>query len=99
MFLLFFGFFVNLLLLTTPIFMMQIFDRVLSSGRLETLVFLALIAALVATGISTFYYLGVYTPAKRFGDLNTRLAHRLGVWARELEPDRSEEHTSELQSR
>ena len=48
---------------------------------------LTLIAALVATGISAFYYLGIYTPSKQFGDPRTQLAHRLGIWARELEPD------------
>ncbi len=46
LFLLFFGFFINLLILTTPIFMMQVFDRVLSSGSIETLVFLGLIAGI-----------------------------------------------------
>ncbi|MEM8785407.1 MAG: ABC transporter transmembrane domain-containing protein, partial [Pseudomonadota bacterium] len=36
---------VNLLLLTVPIYMMQVFDRVLSGGRLETLLWLSVIAA------------------------------------------------------
>lgn len=42
----FFSFFLNLLVLTTPIFMIIVFDRVLSSGSLSTLVYLALIAML-----------------------------------------------------
>ncbi|MEJ2122490.1 MAG: type I secretion system permease/ATPase [Alphaproteobacteria bacterium] len=37
---------INLLILTSPIYMMQVFDRVLSSGRLETLLFLTLIAGI-----------------------------------------------------
>ncbi|KKB10360.1 hypothetical protein VE26_08090 [Devosia chinhatensis] len=41
---LFFSVFVNLLVLTSPIYMMQIYDRVLVSGQIETLIFLSLIA-------------------------------------------------------
>ncbi len=41
-----FSFFINLLVLTSPIYMLQIYDRVLSSGRVETLVFITLIAGL-----------------------------------------------------
>jgi len=37
--------FLNLLALTSPLYMFQVFDRVLASGRVETLVALALIAA------------------------------------------------------
>ena len=45
-----FGLFVNLLVLTSPIYMMQVFDRVLTSGRTETLVMLTLVAGIaVAT--------------------------------------------------
>jgi PrtD family type I secretion system ABC transporter len=39
-----FSFAINLLVLTSPLYMMQVFDRVLSSGRVETLIFLTLIA-------------------------------------------------------
>jgi len=48
---------------------------------------LALTVALVATGVSTFYYMGVYTPSQQFGDVKTHTAHYLGVWARELGPE------------
>lgn len=41
-----FSAFVNLLMLVSPIFMMVVFDRVLSSRRLETLVLLTVIAVL-----------------------------------------------------
>ena len=40
------AFIINLLYLTTPLYLMQVFDRVLSSGRLETLLMLSLIAAI-----------------------------------------------------
>ena len=39
-----FSFFINLLMLTVPIFMLQIFDRVLTSRSQETLILLALFA-------------------------------------------------------
>ncbi len=39
-----FSFFINLLILTSPIYMLQIYDRVLGSGHIETLVFITLIA-------------------------------------------------------
>ena len=39
------GIAVNALMLVSPIYMMQIFDRVLSSGRTETLIYLTVIAA------------------------------------------------------
>jgi PrtD family type I secretion system ABC transporter len=41
-----FSFFINLLILTSPIYMMQVYDRVLTSGRTETLVLLTLIAGI-----------------------------------------------------
>lgn len=39
-----FSFVLNLLILVTPLYMFQVFDRVLTSGRTETLIFLTLIA-------------------------------------------------------
>lgn len=36
---------INLLVLTSPIYMMQVFDRVLTSGNLDTLVWLTILAA------------------------------------------------------
>jgi PrtD family type I secretion system ABC transporter len=48
-----FSLFSNLLLLAVPLYTMQVFDRVLASGRVETLVLLTLITgfALVALGL------------------------------------------------
>jgi ABC-type bacteriocin/lantibiotic exporter with double-glycine peptidase domain len=40
------SFFINLLILTSPIYMMQVYDRVLTSGRTETLVLLTIIAGI-----------------------------------------------------
>jgi len=39
-----FSLFLNLLILVSPLYMFQVFDRVLTSGRTETLIFLTLIA-------------------------------------------------------
>jgi ATP-binding cassette, subfamily C, type I secretion system permease/ATPase len=48
-----FSFFVNILMLTTPIYMLQLFDRVLASQSYETLIFLTAIAvtALLVLGL------------------------------------------------
>ena len=52
---------INLLILASPIYMMQVFDRVLSSGRLETLIYLTVIA-----GIAVFVMGIVETARGRF---------------------------------
>lgn len=48
-----FSFFLNLLFLTSPLYMLQVYDRVLASGRHETLFYLTIIAvfALVIFGL------------------------------------------------
>src|SRR5918994_487437 len=46
-----FSFAINLLVLTSPLYMMQVFDRVLGSGRLETLAFLTLVAGVLMLGL------------------------------------------------
>jgi ABC-type protease/lipase transport system fused ATPase/permease subunit len=42
---------INLLILASPLYMWQIYDRVLASGRVETLVFLTLITAAALVGL------------------------------------------------
>ncbi len=42
---------INLLLLASPLYMWQIYDRVLASGRVETLIFLTLITAAALLGL------------------------------------------------
>ena len=44
-----FSLFVNLLVLTSPIYMMQVYDRVLVSQQVETLIFLSIIALVALT--------------------------------------------------
>ncbi|WP_115678688.1 type I secretion system permease/ATPase [Legionella hackeliae] len=48
----FFSLFINLLMLTIPLYMMQIFDRVLASHSYETLIYLTLIAILALLVLS-----------------------------------------------
>ena len=67
---------INLLVLASPLYMWQIYDRVLASGRVETLVFLTLITAAALFGL---------------GALDTVRGHvlgRMGRWLdRRLAPD------------
>ncbi|BAU58109.1 type I secretion system ATPase [Halorhodospira halochloris] len=51
-----FSFFINLLMLVPPLFMLQMFDRVLSSGSVETLVMLLIVAVglLIVLGLLEF---------------------------------------------
>jgi len=49
-----FTFFVNLLLFISPIYMMQVYDRVLTSRSIETLVYLSLIALFVLAMLAVF---------------------------------------------
>ncbi|MCB1885149.1 MAG: type I secretion system permease/ATPase [Geminicoccaceae bacterium] len=63
-----FSFGVNMLMLTMPLYMMQVFDRVLSARSLDTLVYLSLIAcfALVVMGLLDL--------------ARARIMVRLGTW-------------------
>src|SRR6266852_8063730 len=88
----------NLLLLIVPLYTMQLYDRVLTTRSLETLIYLTIIAVVGLVA------LGLLDVAKN------RLLSSIGQWLdRRLGPEtyaraiaasqRSEEHTSELQSR
>ncbi len=59
---------INLLVLASPIYMLQVFDRVLASGRVETLLFLTLIAAIAV------FAMGVIETARG------RFLARVGSW-------------------
>lgn len=63
-----FSFFANLLMLTMPLYMMQIFDRVISGRSVETLVYLTLIAVFA---LSIFGLLDL---------MRARVMIRLGMW-------------------
>src|SRR3546814_2245348 len=63
-----FSLFLNLLMLVSPIYMMQVFDRVLSSGRTETLLYLTLIA-----GIALVVMASLET-------LRASVLTRIGLW-------------------
>ena len=70
-----FSIFVNLLILTSPIYMMQVYDRVLGTGQIETLIYLSIIAALA---LAT---LGLLEGVRSF--LLTRLGHMLDLLLRD----------------
>ena len=70
-----FSFFVNLLVLTSPIYMMQVYDRVLVTGQVETLLLLSLIV-LVALAV-----LGLLEGVR--GQLLTRLGRYLDLALRD----------------
>lgn len=57
--------FINVAMLTLPLFSMQLYDRVLSSGNINTLVFLAMIAAffLILSGILDYARAGILVRA------------------------------------
>lgn len=59
---------INLLMLTAPIYMLQIYDRVLGSGRIETLILLTLIAAVAILVMSVL------------DTLRSSLTVRTGAW-------------------
>ena len=52
-----FTFFVNFLLFISPIYMMQVYDRVLTSRSLETLFYLTIIALFVLAALAVFEHL------------------------------------------
>ncbi len=62
-----FSFFVNLLMLTGPLFMLQVYDRVLTSGSIPTLVALALLVALL------YVFMGILEYVR------TRILVRIGL--------------------
>jgi len=71
-----FSFFINILILTSPIYMMQVYDRVLASGKVETLVMLTLMAGLAVL------VLGLLEMVR------SKILARMGQWLeRRLSPD------------
>ncbi|WP_420347703.1 type I secretion system permease/ATPase [Pelagibius sp.] len=71
-----FSFFINLLVLTSPIYMMQTFDRVLASGRVETLILLTIIAGVAVLTMGLLEA------------VRARILARIGRWfERRLAPD------------
>jgi PrtD family type I secretion system ABC transporter len=67
-----FSFFINLFMLTVPIYMMQIFDRVLASRNYQTLIFLTLIAIFILLILSSLDMVRI------------RIAGRVSNWLDEM---------------
>jgi PrtD family type I secretion system ABC transporter len=66
--------FINILILTAPLYMLQLFSRVISSGSTSTLIVLTFGAAIALV----FYFLFDTIRQKLIGRLGTRLEARLG---------------------
>lgn len=66
--------FVNLLVLTAPLYMLQLFSRVISSGSMSTLAALSIGAAIALV----FFFITEAIRQKLVGRLGTRLEARLG---------------------
>jgi ABC-type protease/lipase transport system fused ATPase/permease subunit len=67
---------INVLMLTLPIYMLQVYDRVLTTGRVETLVMLTLIATIALAVMCAL------------DALRTALTIRVGCWVRHTLPAR-----------
>lgn len=63
-----FSFFINLLLLSAPVYMLQVYDRVLSSRSTDTLLFLSLIIAMALLTLALLE------------GVRSAIVSRLGVW-------------------
>ena len=63
-----FSFFINLLALAAPLYMLQVFDRVLGSGNTDTLLFLTLITLVAVLTLSSLEM------------VRSRIMVKLGVW-------------------
>lgn len=84
------GFAVNILQLTGPLFMMQVYDRVLASGSVPTLVGLAIIAGLAYIFMALLEALRTRIAARMAAVFDTRIApicYRLNLNLAKFGPD------------
>jgi len=65
---LFFSFFINLLTLAAPLYMLQVFDRVIGSGSIDTLIYLTLITVIAVLTLASLEM------------VRGRVMVRMGVW-------------------
>jgi PrtD family type I secretion system ABC transporter len=73
----FFSFFVNLLMLTGPLYMLQVYDRVLVSGSVETLVSLSLIVVFLYGLMGVFDVVRVRISARIAARFQIAAQHRV----------------------
>src|SRR3546814_8342633 len=97
-------------MLTTSLYMMQVFDRVLGSGSRETLLYLTVVACGAVLLLAVLDAVRSRTLVRVSGWIEQKLApatfprmvdgilERKGERGEALQDIRSEEHTSELQS-
>jgi PrtD family type I secretion system ABC transporter len=72
-----FSFFLNLLMLATPLYMLQIFQRVLSSGHLQTLLYLTLITIFALLILGALLAIRSWILARLSGWLSAAVSGRL----------------------
>ncbi len=79
-----FGFFINALMLIVSIYSMQVFDRVLGSGSLDTLVMLTVVVAVAILFMAAFQWLRGLTLLHVSNWFDRRLAERIATDTVEL---------------
>ncbi|MCB9947419.1 MAG: type I secretion system permease/ATPase [Rhodospirillaceae bacterium] len=72
-----FSFFLNLLMMVVPLYMMQVYDRVLASGSTETLVMVTIIAAVALAALGTLEAMRSQVLTRVSTWLDQRLSGRL----------------------
>ena len=65
---------INLLMLTMPVYLLQVYDRVLSSSSMDTLIFISLAAGLAVLGMSLLEAVRYLYSAKVASRLDDALA-------------------------
>ncbi len=76
-----FSAFVNILMLTGPMFMLQVYDRVLSSGSLQTLIGLFVIVVLLFAFLGFFDFLRTRILSRAAFRLDQDISHQVyGLW-------------------
>ncbi|NER79479.1 MAG: type I secretion system permease/ATPase, partial [Leptolyngbya sp. SIO1D8] len=68
-----FSAFLNLLMLTTPIYMLQVFDRVLTTGHSDTLIALTVIVAIALAVLGTLEAVRLLLLSRTASWINGRL--------------------------
>ncbi|MEM1306956.1 MAG: type I secretion system permease/ATPase [Pseudomonadota bacterium] len=72
-----FSFTINLLMLTGPLFMLQVYDRVMASGSMPTLIALSLLTAAMYAAIGAFEFIRSRVVVRLGQEFDSRIADRV----------------------
>ncbi|MEO1695583.1 MAG: ABC transporter transmembrane domain-containing protein, partial [Pseudomonadota bacterium] len=72
-----FSFAINLLMLTGPLFMLQVYDRVMASGSMPTLIALSLLTAAMYAAIGAFEFIRSRVVVRLGQEFDSRIADRV----------------------